>query len=79
MERLISEPIEPEPGAFDTAAMSRGEPGLPPSFTWRGLTVRVLEYRCVAHLEIEPGRASCDRPDECEPHASLQYLYRNLG
>ena len=56
MERLISEPIEPEPGAFDTAAMSRGEPGLPPSFTWRGLTVRVLE--CLKTWKVsrpEPG------------------------
>lgn len=32
---FISEPIMPEPGGFDTAAMSRGEPGLPEAFVWR--------------------------------------------
>lgn len=35
-EQFVSEPIQPAPGAFDTAAMSRGEPGLPRQFTWRG-------------------------------------------
>jgi hypothetical protein len=34
--RLVSEEIRPEGGAFDAAAMARGEPGLPPSFVWRG-------------------------------------------
>jgi DNA polymerase-4 len=32
--RLVSEEIRPE-GGFDTSAMARGEPGLPPEFTWR--------------------------------------------
>ena len=32
---FISEPIEPVPGTFDTAAMTRGEPGLPGRFVWR--------------------------------------------
>src|SRR5687767_14703641 len=35
-EEFVSEAITPSPGAFDTSAMSRGEPGLPGSFTWRG-------------------------------------------
>ena len=33
---FISEPITPEAGAFDAAAMSRGEPGVPRAFAWRG-------------------------------------------
>jgi phosphoribosylglycinamide formyltransferase-1 len=32
---FISEPIVPDAGSADAAAMSRGEPGLPRSFTWR--------------------------------------------
>ena len=35
-EEFVSEPVEPKPGSFDAAAMSRGEPGLPKEFTWRG-------------------------------------------
>jgi hypothetical protein len=34
-EEFISEPIEPVAGTFDTAAMTRGEPGLPKRFKWR--------------------------------------------
>jgi len=33
---FVSESIEPEAGSADIAAMSRGEPGLPRAFTWRG-------------------------------------------
>jgi hypothetical protein len=33
---FISEPIVPDHGSADAAAMSRGEAGLPSSFTWRG-------------------------------------------
>jgi phosphoribosylglycinamide formyltransferase-1 len=32
---FVSEPVTPEPGTFDAAAMGRGEPGLPSRFTWR--------------------------------------------
>jgi hypothetical protein len=35
-EDFVSEPIVPEPGSSDAAAMARGEPGLPAAFTWRG-------------------------------------------
>ena len=38
MDEFVSEPIEPAPGAFDAAAMARGEPGLPDRFAWRGTT-----------------------------------------
>ena len=34
-DQFISEPLLPDPGTFDTQAMSRGEPGLPTGFTWR--------------------------------------------
>lgn len=34
-EEFVSEALEPAPGAFDAAAMSRGEPGFPCAFTWR--------------------------------------------
>jgi hypothetical protein len=39
---FISETITPTGGA-DLAAMSRGEPGLPPDFVWRGLSYPVGE------------------------------------
>lgn len=35
MAELISEPITPHGGAFDTQAMGRAEPGLPSAFNWR--------------------------------------------
>ena len=35
-EQFISESIEPVAATFDTAGMSRGEPGLPTRFRWRG-------------------------------------------
>jgi phosphoribosylglycinamide formyltransferase-1 len=34
-EEFVSELIKPVAGAFDTAAMTRGEPGLPERFVWR--------------------------------------------
>jgi hypothetical protein len=40
-EQFVSEAIEPLFGTFDPAAMSRGEPGLPARFTWRGAEYRV--------------------------------------
>lgn len=40
---FISESITPVGDALDTTAMSRGEPGVPASFAWRGQTVRVIE------------------------------------
>ena len=42
-EDFVGEPIEPAAGTGDTAAMARGEPGLPARFTWRK-----TEYRVVA-------------------------------
>ena len=44
-QQFISEPIEPIAGTSDATAMSRGEPGLPGRFRWRGqehVVARVL-------------------------------------
>lgn len=43
---FVSEAIRPAGGGFDTAAMGRGEPGLPKAFVWRDRTY-VIET-CVA-------------------------------
>ena len=45
-EEFISEAIQPKAGSFDTSAMSRGEPGVPNEFTWRGrafVVAKVIE------------------------------------
>jgi hypothetical protein len=41
-EEFVCEEIAPAAGTFDTAGMSRGEPGLPGRFTWRGREYRVV-------------------------------------
>ena len=38
---LVSEPILPKAGSFDTAGMGRGEAGLPHVFTWRDVEYTV--------------------------------------
>lgn len=40
---LISEPLKPFAGTFDTSAMGRGEPGLPKGFTWRDDPYELVE------------------------------------
>ncbi len=35
MTEFVAEPLEPVGGAFDTAAMGTGLPGLPNAFRWR--------------------------------------------
>ena len=42
-EEFISESIEPVTGTSHTTAMSRGEPGLPGRFVWRGKEYTVAE------------------------------------
>ena len=42
-EEFISEPIEPVAGTFYTAAMTRGEPGLPERFIWRDIEYAVAD------------------------------------
>jgi hypothetical protein len=53
--QFISEPITPLPGAPDTRAMVRGEPGLPPGFVWRDQEYRVVE-RLDAGKTLSPDR-----------------------
>jgi phosphoribosylglycinamide formyltransferase-1 len=42
-ERFVGEPLEPVPGTADAEMMSRGSPGLPREFTWRGRRQTVVE------------------------------------
>jgi hypothetical protein len=42
-EKFISEPIKPAEGTFDTAVMTRAEPGLPGRFVWRGTEYTVAD------------------------------------
>jgi phosphoribosylglycinamide formyltransferase-1 len=52
-ERLIAEAITPIEGSFDTAGMTRGEPGLPQRFRWRGNEYIVAEVLS-QHKEAGP-------------------------
>jgi DNA polymerase IV len=67
--RLVSEEIQPEGGAFDAAAMARGEPGLPPSFAWRG-----ARYVLAARVRSWKGF----RPDVASPEMYLRRHYHEL-
>jgi hypothetical protein len=40
-DEFVCEELLPAAGTFGAAAMSRGEPGLPARFTWRGAEYRV--------------------------------------
>jgi hypothetical protein len=42
-QQFVGERIEPVPGTGDAAQASRGSPGLPQRFTWRGTTYKVAE------------------------------------
>ena len=42
-ERFVCEAMTPVAGTGDTAAMARGEPGLPKRFEWRGAEYTVIE------------------------------------
>ena len=41
--QLISEPLEPQPGAFNASVMARGKPGLPYGFSWRNQKMVLVE------------------------------------
>ena len=61
MADLVSEPITPHAGTFDTKRMGRGEPGVPKGFTWRGAPVDVVEeLGAWKHSSREGARASGD-------------------
>ena len=59
-EELISESIKPVIGTMDTAGMSRGEPGLPQKFLWRGEEHTVAE---VLEKWKDTGRCSHGSPE----------------
>ena len=44
-QEFVSEAIVPAVASFDAAAMARGEPGLPKSFTWRGRSYVLVRVR----------------------------------
>jgi hypothetical protein len=52
-EEFVSEAIKPVAGTFDTAGMTRGEPGLPQRFVWRD-----TEYTLAAVLQAWKGLAT---------------------
>ncbi len=58
-EEFVSETIKPLEGTFDTAAMTRGEPGLPAKFLWRDEEYEVLEV-LEAWKETGPCRNGSD-------------------
>lgn len=52
---FVSEPVVPDAGTFDAAAMASGRPGLPAGFTWRDrhyAIVEVLEEWKVSEREF---------------------------
>ncbi len=59
VENFISELIKPVEGTFDTAAMTRGEPGLPKKFTWRD-----KEYEVAEILEVWKETGPCKSGSE---------------
>ena len=70
-ESFISEPIKPKLGTFASAAMARGEPGLPAAFTWRG-----REYS-VAHVLASWKSTGADRDGGTEVYVR-KHWYRVL-
>ncbi len=60
-ENFISEIIKPVEGTFDTASMTRGEPGLPKKFTWREKEYEVSEVLEV-WKETGPCKSGSDEP-----------------
>jgi len=53
-EEFVSEPMIPVAGTADTAAMARGEPGLPLRFLWRD-----QEYRLAGLIEQWKSSGPC--------------------
>ena len=66
VEKFISESITPVPGTSDTTAMTRGEPGLPGRFLWRG---QEYEVAAVGEVWKESG--------PCRSGSSEQYLRKH--
>lgn len=58
MPVLVSEPLTPLAGTFDTSRMGRGEPGLPRGFTWHDETFLIeQELAAWKHSSREGGGA----------------------
>ena len=76
-EEFISEPIEPVEGTFDTAGMTRGEPGLPGRFIWRDKEYTVAE---VLEKWKESGPCKTRKPGNVPAETLVQnQMYRRLG
>lgn len=58
-EKFVSEAIKPLEVTFDTAAMTRGEPGLPAKFIWRDKDYTIAEVLEV-WKETGPCRSGSD-------------------
>ncbi len=71
MEQFVSESITPSGGHFDTAAMGRGEPGLPLEFTWRGQTYHIVE-------ELDRWKQSSPEGGRADADHYLRRHYYNL-
>lgn len=56
-ERVVLEPIQPDPASFDTRMMAAGRPGLPHRFRWRDRDYEVAEVLGTSK------RTSVDRGD----------------
>ncbi len=59
---FVSEPIKPDAGTFNAAAMAAGQPGLPSGFTWRDRHYQI--QRLLAewkHSEAEGHRPGGER------------------
>ncbi len=58
MTEFLSDPLTALPGAFDTADMGRGLPGLPSGFRWRGTDYPIARrLETWKHTSAEGGRA----------------------
>ena len=62
MSVFFSEPLAPAGGHFDTAAMARGEPGLPSVFSWRSRNCTIARViQRWKQSECEGGRPGGER------------------
>jgi hypothetical protein len=57
---LISEPLLPLAGTFESTAMGRGEPGLPAGFTWRDRIYRIADVLSVWKASSREGGGAGD-------------------
>ncbi len=65
-EEFISRLIKPLAGTFDTAAMTRGEPGLPKGFIWK-------DKECVVAEVVEVWKET----GPCKTGANEMYLRKH--